>query len=371
MLNPVPSNDAPWRHDKAYGGMSDAAAKASWEAAQARQATDPKPKRRIMFQRTSTNVIMATKYPPLRAVVSGYLYEGFTVLAGRQKLGKTWLAIDWALAVATGGVAMGSINCEPGNVLYIDMENGPRRIQGRIKTLFPNEKDIPDLSRLEWVTESPQLDQGFIAELERWRLSVPNPTMVVIDVLQRIKPAGSMARNSYENDYSAWAPLQQWATEKQVAVLGLHHTKKGGADDPLEALSGSNGLSACADTTIVLDADQNGKTLYVRGRDVEEKETAVIFSAGAWTVLGEAADVRRSDERAVIIGALTDNAEPMTPAELAAALGKQSNNIRQLLFKMAKAGEVYRVGKNRYWVEPIDPRNTDNADNGAQSDDPD
>jgi AAA domain len=154
--------------------------------------------RRIKFTRTSTNVIMATKYPPLRAVVPGYLYEGFTVLAGRQKLGKTWLGIDWALAVATGGIAMGSIPCDLGDVLYIDMENGPRRIQGRIRALYPNERERPNLSRLEWVTEAPQLDQGFIGELDRWRASVQNPTLVVIDVLQRIKPAGSVARNSYE-----------------------------------------------------------------------------------------------------------------------------------------------------------------------------
>src|SRR5215212_6711137 len=87
---------------------------------------------RVVFERTSTTTIMATRYPPLRAIVPGYLYEGFTVLAGRQKLGKTWLGIDWALAVATGGIAMGSIPCEQGDVLYIDMENGPRRIQGRI-----------------------------------------------------------------------------------------------------------------------------------------------------------------------------------------------------------------------------------------------
>jgi hypothetical protein len=352
----------PWLTDPIYGGMSDGAAEASWTAAQSKLARLPIGLR-SKFQRTSTNVIMATKYPPLRAVVPGYLYEGFSVLAGRQKLGKTWLAIDWALAVATGGVAMGAIQCEAGNALYIDMENGQRRIQGRINTLFPNERDIPDLGNLEWMEEAPQLDRGFIAELERWRTAVPTPTMVVIDVLQRIKPAGTLARNAYENDYSAWAPLQQWATEKRVAVLGLHHTKKGGADDPLEALSGSNGLSACADTTIVLDADQNGRTLYVRGRDVEEKETAVIFVNGAWSVLGNAADVRRSDERSVIVGALTDNGGAMTPADLAAALGKTSNNIRQLLFKMAKAGEVYRVGKNRYWVEPVYPPNSDNADN--------
>lgn len=342
---------------------------AKWEATDAPPLAAAPTPRRGKFERTSTTTIMATKYPPLRAVVPGYLFEGLTVLAGRQKLGKTWLAIDWATAVATGGIAMGSIACAQGDVLYIDMENGPRRIQGRINTLFPNERDIPNLSRLEWVTEAPQLDQGFIAELERWRLSVPLPTLVVIDVLQRIKPAGSMARNAYENDYSIWAPLQNWATSHGLAVLGLHHTKKGGADDPLEALSGSNGLSACADTTIVLDQDQNGRTLYVRGRDVEQKETAVIFAGGLWTILGEASDVRRSDERSVIVEALTDNREAMTPSELAIALGKQPNNIKQLLFKMAKAGELYRVGKGRYWTEPLHPHNPDNRSNSDEGDD--
>src|SRR5258706_15730155 len=130
---------------------------------------------RIKFVRTSTNDIMSRAFEPIKWVVPRYLSEGFLVLAGRQKLGKTWLAIDWSLAVATGGVAMGSINCEQGDVLYIDMENGPRRIQSRIATLFPDERNRPDLSRLEWVTEAPQLGAGFIEELERWRISVPAP----------------------------------------------------------------------------------------------------------------------------------------------------------------------------------------------------
>jgi hypothetical protein len=295
---------------------------------------------RIKFERTSTNTIMSTKYPPIKWVIPGYVSEGFIVLAGRQKLGKTWLAIDWALAVATGGVAMGSIDCQQGDVLYVDMENGPRRIQGRINTLYPDERNRPDLSRLEWVTQAPQIDAGFIDELERWRVSVPAPRLVNIDVLQRIKPAGQMARNAYENDYVIWAPLQDWATHHGIAVLGLHHTKKGGAEDPLEALSGSNGLGACADTVLVLDSDQNGKTLYVRGRDVEEKETALIFTAGLWSVLGEAADVRRTDERSQILSVLLTADEPMNPKEISVATGSTRNSTDQLLYKMAKASEV-------------------------------
>ncbi len=144
---------------------------------------------RAKFLRTNTNDIMARTFEPIRWVVPGYISEGFLVLAGRQKLGKTWLAIDMALAVATGGAAIGSIMCEQGDVLYIDMENGPRRIQSRINTLFPDERNRPDLSRLEWVTEAPQLDAGFVNELERWRQSVSEPRFAIIDVLQRIKPA--------------------------------------------------------------------------------------------------------------------------------------------------------------------------------------
>lgn len=354
----------PGRNDPKFGATSDSVARASWLAESRPISAKEVKSSRIRFKRTSTTDILATVYPAINWVVPGYISEGFLVLAGRQKLGKTWLAIDMALAVATGTAAIGSIICEQGDVLYIDMENGPRRIQSRIATLFPDERNRPDLSRLDWVTEAPQLDAGFIIELEKWRVSVPLPRFVIIDVIQRIKPAGNPTRNAYENDYLIWAPLQLWATKHGIAVLGLHHTKKGGAEDPLEALSGSNGLGACADTVLVLDSDQNGKTLYVRGRDVEEKETAVIFAGGFWSILGEASDVRRSDERIQIIAALTDHGEAMTPAEISTAIGRPSLNVRQLLFKMAKARQVHKVGKKGYWITPLNTHNSDNTDNG-------
>ena len=53
--------------------------------------------------------------------------------------------------------------------------------------------------------------------------------------------------------------------------------------------------------------------------------------------------------------ALTDHDEPMTPAEIAGALGKPTNNIRQLLFKMAKAGEIYKPGSRVIGSNPDKP----------------
>ena len=307
-----------------------------------RQRKDPR------FVRTNTNTIMATRYPPIRWVVESYVPEGLSILAGRQKLGKTWLALDWAVAVACGGAAMGSIFCEAGDVLYIDLENGQRRIQGRINMLFPSEQNRPDLSRLDWVNEAPDLNKGFIPALEDWRMSVPDPRLVVIDVLQRVKPAGKPGQNSYESDYDAMSALQHWATERRIAVLCLHHTRKGGADDPLEAISGSNGLSACADTTLLLDRDGGGVTLYVRGRDVEEKESALSFLSGVWNLIGDATTVRRTDERSKILSALLTADGPVSPRELATATNMTRNNVDQLLYKMGRAGEVQKTGRGCY-----------------------
>jgi len=304
--------------------------------------------RRQSFSWTDTNTIMAMNFPPIRWVVPGYVPEGLSILAGRQKLGKTWLALDWSLAVASGGYAIGSIPCETGNVLYVDLENGNRRIQGRVDMLYPDRRQLPDLNRLVWAGEAPDLNKGFLDALNQWRRSVPHPRMVVIDVLQRIKPPGKAGQNSYESDYDALSGLQHWATEHRIGVVCLHHTRKGGADDPLEALSGSNGLSACADTTLVLNRDGNGITLYVRGRDVEEKETALSFTSGVWTLAGDASDVRRSSERGNILAALDKATDPMSPSEISDVTGMKNGNIRRLLFAMLDAGEVQKTGRGRY-----------------------
>ena len=300
------------------------------------------------FNPTSLADIMAMKFEPLSWAVEGYLPEGLSILAGRQKLGKTWLALDFAIAVSMGGAAMGSIFCEEGDVLYCDLENGYRRIQGRIQIVAGNHEQKPWLDRLQVATECRPLDKGLIDDLETWRRSVSSPRLVVIDVLQRVKPQGKPGSNSYENDYAALSHLQAWATENRVAVLVLHHTRKGGADDPLEALNGSNGLSACADTTLVLDRDGNGITLYVRGRDVEEKETALRFDGGYWSIMGEAAEVRRSDQRSGIIEALWEADELMNPRDIAVSANLARNSTDQLLMKMVKAGEIIKVKRGWY-----------------------
>ena len=135
------------------------------------------------------------------------------------------------------------------------------------------------------------------------------------------------------------------------------------ADDPLDTVSGTLGFTGAADSVLVLNRDSQGVTLYGRGRDIEEIETAVKFDQilCRWNILGEAADVRRSDERRQIIEALENANEPVGPKEIAMETGMKPGSIRQLLIKMATAGEIEKVRYGKYSLNT--PGNTDHTGN--------
>jgi hypothetical protein len=163
--------------------------------------------------------------------------------------------------------------------------------------------------------------------------------------------------------------LQQIASDTGIAVVIVHHLRKSGSDgDPVEKVSGTLGLSGAADTFLILDRDSNGATLYGRGRDIEEVDAAVEFDREScrWRMLGAAGEIRRTDERGSILAALKEAGVPMAPTEIAAATGMPGGNVRQLLFKMVKAGEVLKTARGRY-LHPDNNRPPVNNDNKITS----
>ncbi len=285
--------------------------------------------------------------PPVSYIVPGCIPEGLSILAGRPKLGKSWLSLGIAVAIATGGQALGSIPVKQGSVLYLALEDNERRLQRRLKQLLP-ESIRPEMLYID--TQCPSLDSGGIEAISDWVRTTKDAHLVIIDVFSKIRPQRNNSDTQYDADYRALSPLKQLADKAGIGVLIVHHVRKMGAEDPFDTVSGTTGFTGAADTVLILDSNGSGKTLYARGRDIEEIETAVSFErqTGAWIALGSASEVRRSDERQAILALLESAGGPMAPAQIADQLGVQSNNIRQLLSKMAKTGEVEKVGKGGY-----------------------
>lgn len=291
----------------------------------------------------SANALQTKTFPPLRYAIDGYIAEGLTLIAGKPKIGKSWLALDFAMAVATGGLALGSVRCQKGPVLYCALEDNHRRLHRRMSKLYGDVENWPP--ELHFATQVRRLGDGLIDDLREW-IERHRPRLVIIDTFAGVRPQGR--RDGYEADYSALAPLQELAGELRVSILVIHHLRKMPSDDPFDMISGTTGLTGSVDNPFVLHRGKQGVTLYGRGREIEEMEKALEFTGAMWKVLGDATEVRRSDERGAILEVLGSADEPMGPKEIASALGWKADNIKQLLFKMHKDGEVKKRGRGRY-----------------------
>ena len=313
-----------------------------------------------------TAAALRTKiFEPIKYIVPGYIVEGCTILAGRPKLGKSWFMLDIGIAVAAGRYCLGDTKCIEGDVLYLALEDNERRLQTRITKILGFTNEWPE--RFNYVTEWPRADAGGLDEIRRWILAAKSPRLVVVDILAMFRSPRRKDQQPYEADYAAIQGLQAIASETGVAIVIVHHLRKSAAEvDPFEKVSGTLGLSGAADTVLILDRDGQGTTLYGRGRDIEEIETAVQFNKEAcrWTVLGEAVEVRRTDERGAILAVLEEADEPLTPGAIAIGTGMSRNNVDQLLFKMAKAGDVLKAKRGCY----VHPDRTDLIDKKSGAD---
>lgn len=319
------------------------------------------PKVRPIPEGISLSELMQLELPAPSFVVPGVVTEGINLLAGAPKIGKSWVGLGIALAVAFGGRALGAIEVEEGDVLCLALEDTRRRLQSRFHKLLNGE---PPPHNLTVYTEWPKLDEGGLEDLEEWLHDHPKARLVVIDTLQKVRHRPQRNVPVYSDDYAALTGLKRLADHFGVAILVVHHTRKAGALDFIDEISGSTGLTGVADTILVLKRDRTkaDAVLHITGRDVEEAEKALKFDPanGSWTVLGDAVELRRSDERQEVLDLLAQSDHPMGPAQIAGELGKRPGAVRTLLFNMKNAGEVVRSGSGYI-------RNNGNASNAGHS----
>jgi len=296
--------------------------------------------------------LLAEEFPPIRWIVPDILPEGVTILAGKPKLGKSWLAMDLCLGVAYGGAVLGTKLVEGGPCLYLALEDSPRRLQRRLRGLVAGEGEAGSGQApegLEFATEWPRVGEGCEEKLRAWLESHPGARLVVVDTLKKVRPKTDLRKGVYDADYEALEPLLPLTAEFGVAVVVVHHTRKTPGSDPLEVVSGSFGLSGGVDGVLVMKRERGSREafLHVTGRDVEEEtELALTWDATIlrWTLIGDAEDHRRSEERKRIIAKLEEVGEPMSATDIAVEIEKKVDGVRKLVRKMVRDGELAKVG---------------------------
>ena len=116
---------------------------------------------------------------PIPWVVEDLLAPGLYFLGGSPKVGKSWLALQLCLAVCRGEPFLG-FETRRNEVLYISLEDGPRRLHIRALRLT---EEAP--AGLYLCTHAHLIGHGLEQQLDQMLAEHPAVKLVVIDTLQK------------------------------------------------------------------------------------------------------------------------------------------------------------------------------------------
>ena len=219
--------------------------------------------------------LMETRFPVRAAVIDGLLPAGTYLLAGAPKIGKSILVLQMAYQVSMGAPFLG-FSSRQGTVLYLALEDTYERLQKRLAQMTER-----DSERLILSVFSETLDEGLIERLTDFWSEHTDTVLIIIDTLQRVR-GRTPDNGSYAADYDTLARLKEFSDTYGVTVLVVHHTRKEGAEDVFNTISGTNGLMGAADGALILYKDRRTNSdavLEAVGRDQQQLRLHLRFAA--------------------------------------------------------------------------------------------
>ena len=190
------------------------------------------------------------------------------VLYGESGVGKSFIAIDLAFAVARGTDWNGK-RVRQGKVLYVAAE-GSGGIRNRLRA-YAVAKNI-DLSDVPFyiLPDSPSmLDQNLAVKLTRTALALGNVALVILDTFAQVTAGGN--ENSSEDMGKALSHCRKIANKINGLVMPVHHAGK----DLSRGARGWSGIKAAADCE--WEAFKDGLTTYLRNSKQKDGEAGEVY----------------------------------------------------------------------------------------------
>jgi hypothetical protein len=302
-------------------------------------AGDPQPRKTAW----TADELLDADFPEPAWLIPDLIPVGLTILGGKRKIGKSWLALQIACAVATGGKVLGQ-DVDRARVLYLALEDNGRRLQDRMTKQGWTRGAWADF-RLGW----DPLDAGGLVTLQN-AIQNEDYKLVVIDTLSRAI-SGRPDQMDVGDMTAILGNLQRLGQDQGAAIMVIDHhgkvTGQIGNEDPVDDVLGSSAKGAVADALAGLyrERGKRGAKLILTGRDLEDRTLALEFDpvTFCWQPSG-AGGVVLTDPQTAIVEALRD-VGGMTAAKVAQVTGQERGNCYRRLQELVTLGAVIVDGK--------------------------
>ncbi len=266
-----------------------------------------------------------------------------TMIAGREKSGKSTLAAFVCSKVTQGGTLWGE-PLKAGNVLWVGLEEQPAHAVKRFNEMGADISRLVVLSRLGTVPPVLQLEAEIAAH---------HPKFVVIDSLTVF-----FREIEDENSALAWTralmPLVELARLTGTAIVVLHHAAKATG-----TYRGSTAIGAEMDMILEMfepDRESTVRQISPRGRWALAPYSVRYEPSREWTLIedGTQANERRdAKQRSLqdrIRAWLAAQSGPVYLHALRAAMGGNAADVDAVVAGMVECGEITHLGKRRGYV---------------------
>lgn len=288
---------------------------------------------------------------PRWLVTSLWARAGVGILGGAPKCCKSWLALEIALAVASGANCLGHFEVtDVGGVLLYMAEDSAPIVKARLAGICRHRGlDLGALPVDLITAPALRLDRAHDQARLRDAIAERAPRLLVLDPFVRLHRID-------ENDAGQVSALLGYLRELQrahdVAVLVVHHARKNGvAGQPGQSLRGSGDFFAWADSLLYVRRHRGQLALTVEHRAAPAPDPIGLSLEGdedvhleVVTTSEPSATTNDSDTRPLemsVVAALTS--APLTRADLRARLRVRNERLGDVLTDLASAGVIRRV----------------------------
>jgi len=290
-------------------------------------------------------------------VESLWFNAGVGILGGGPKLGKTFLAAELSVAVASGCPALGHFaSHNPGPVLFFGAEDSPPALRNRFEGLLAA-KDLRAADLPLYLIDVPvmRLDRGPDLERLRAALAQLRPRLLVLDPFVRV---AAIDENSAAEVSAVLASLRALQRDYHLAVLVVHHTRKSPAAHPAQALRGSSDFAAWSDSNLCLSRYGKQLTLFVEHRSAPAPDPLTLSLAtepAPHLVIADGAhDSEPHQDHAdlllhtQLLDQLRCAAQPVPTVRLRDQLGRRKADVIHALDQLRLHGHVRRTSSG--WI---------------------
>ena len=270
----------------------------------------------LLFERARLGMTVRELYAleqPETLIENLLSVQDVTIISAKPKVGKTNLVVGMLAENFNRGTWLGAPAKEL-RCVYLGEEHG-FRFGKRLKESLVSEDTVG--------TRFAYLDARSLNDVPTWQEKLERvrayieaisirPNLVVIDTL------GFWAGLSDFNDYATVAkefrPVLDFAFDTNVAVLVVHHSRKGSGAD-IDTISGSNALTGGAGNVGLLtkvDGSDTQRKLTVWSRDVGEYELIVDYNLDTHFYHKPHPLDTISEEHRDVLALLHDSAEGLT-----------------------------------------------------------